>query len=1039
MAYQVGDVIARIGLQVMTGQFNTASQAFRSLGYDAVFMGKQFSSADSMLGKLSKSMGTFSSNTKLVSGSIKGISDSFQKATYTIDSFGMAIKNGGFQSDKFEKSVVGLIKGIGGLTYNVTTLVLKLGLVAGAFATITTIGLAAWVYKVHSEFEALNVRLKYVTGTFYSAEKAMEWVKTFAKETPLDVQEVTDAFARLEEKGISATENLPKIVDAVIGVGGSEKQLNGIIYALTQMASLPKGIAQEFRQLANQGIDAISLLNNYFELNLKSAKDAVEYFGSGAKVAEAIMSAMGVKFEGIAKDMNQTMKGQLQEMGDNFWSFGVKIGENGVLGGIKSLVVSINDKFDEWSKTGDIDIIAYQISNILGKALKVSINLAFDLAKAIVYLGYAFNWTSERVFNFYSFLSGNNIDNLKSKIAGAKFELKTLGDTFGASDRIKEYESKLAGVEQKLASFKNSADMYKEALDGINIAQKNTNDFINTTTVAYNKNAREKESVQLFTKSLSYSLAQEGKHFNDLGQIVDKLGFVYDFNGKKLFKLKNTTEDATDTQEQYRKELEATSKIKFDGVISSFEYAFETFQFDFGGIISDFVNAGKNSGIAFTSAFADVMSGMSPVEFKTTKQEASLTDVLDSSIMGSLFENKGVKLATGGTATLSNIAGVSFEEDFTVPTTDSTAFNKDLIDYGKQIGVITDESEQLSIVTNKYQDMVKAGILTQQQANDAVDKFTTSQFFSGKVWSGAQAVGNAIGSNVGGAVSLAGNIATGNWGQVIAEGIGLMAANNPDMQEALDDINSFVGDIFGMMGKIFAPIFKIVGKILKKIEPLIIKIGDILGKIFTAFEPILNAIAEAVDPIAQILIYIGDLIASVFGIIDSVGNIAGMDSGSLIGGALGATAGYYGAAAGLTSITGLSGAAILASNPWLAAAAIGGGFLFGSGGNVPIVGDLIGGLFHDGGSVGAPFKYHDGASTGLPSGTFKSDEVPAVLQTGEIVLSRSVVGEAKRNRNSGGDLASTETQVLVKLLKEIREMRKEQMQWSIYGLPVTNA
>ena len=69
-----------------------------------------------------------------------------------------------------------------------------------------TIGsLPGQVIETGKMFEALQIRLETLEGSSEKAERAMAWIRQFAKDTPLQLAEVADAYADLRNYGIDPT------------------------------------------------------------------------------------------------------------------------------------------------------------------------------------------------------------------------------------------------------------------------------------------------------------------------------------------------------------------------------------------------------------------------------------------------------------------------------------------------------------------------------------------------------------------------------------------------------------------------------------------------------------------------------------------------------------------------------------------------------------------------------------------------------------------------------------------------------------------
>src|SRR5574343_115768 len=80
------------------------------------------------------------------------------------------------------------------------------GRLAGIFSGITAVGIVTYIAKTAAEFDRLNASLRTVTGSAEGQAKAMDMIKSFAAETPYEIQQVTEAFIRLKSLGLDSSE-----------------------------------------------------------------------------------------------------------------------------------------------------------------------------------------------------------------------------------------------------------------------------------------------------------------------------------------------------------------------------------------------------------------------------------------------------------------------------------------------------------------------------------------------------------------------------------------------------------------------------------------------------------------------------------------------------------------------------------------------------------------------------------------------------------------------------------------------------------------
>ncbi|MCW7551298.1 hypothetical protein NX722_01305 [Endozoicomonas gorgoniicola] len=99
------------------------------------------------------------------------------------------------------------------------------------------------VLQTGEQFERLEVQMKAIMGSIEEGDRAIEWIKEFTKNTPLELQQVADAFTALKNFGLDPMDGtLQAIVDQTSKLGGGMERLNGI--SLTQGGKHIKSIMQ---------------------------------------------------------------------------------------------------------------------------------------------------------------------------------------------------------------------------------------------------------------------------------------------------------------------------------------------------------------------------------------------------------------------------------------------------------------------------------------------------------------------------------------------------------------------------------------------------------------------------------------------------------------------------------------------------------------------------------------------------------------------------------------------------------------------------
>lgn len=182
--------------------------------------------------------------------------------------------------------------------------------------TLPLLGLGGVAVKSAADLETLKTSLNTVfNGNTQAAETAFKSIKNFASTTPYAVEEVTQAFIKLKNLGLNASENSLRSYGNTASALG--KSLDQMIEAVADAS------VGEFERLKEFGIKA------------KSEGDKVSFtfqgvtttVGKNSAEIESYLANIGnVNFAGAMEKQSQTFNGRLSNLKDNvesvFSSFG---------------------------------------------------------------------------------------------------------------------------------------------------------------------------------------------------------------------------------------------------------------------------------------------------------------------------------------------------------------------------------------------------------------------------------------------------------------------------------------------------------------------------------------------------------------------------------------------------------------------------------------------------------------------------------------------------------------------------------------------
>lgn len=310
--------------------------------------------------------------------------------------------------------VSGQLKGIGQQMGKLDGIASAIGGELAGFATVA--GLTALAHKVvttTAEFERLRTVLNTSFGSNAAADVAFKQIVDFATKTPFQVNELTDSFVKLKNRGFEPTEKeMTKLGDLAAGQGKSFLQLT---------EALLDAQTGEFERLKEFGIKA-NKEGDKVRFTFKGVTKEVDYTTDAITNAVLEMGAM----EGVAGGMeaqSKTLGGQLSNLADTVDQFSYAVGNlltmggkgsGGVLGSFGNYIADWTNGIDNLSRiSNDADL------NTFEKAGEIAQNYALMAAKAVPLFG----WFHD--IDQYS----SNMDGMLGRIDGARKMFDEMGDS----------------------------------------------------------------------------------------------------------------------------------------------------------------------------------------------------------------------------------------------------------------------------------------------------------------------------------------------------------------------------------------------------------------------------------------------------------------------------------------------------------------------------------------------------------------------------------------------------------------------------------
>lgn len=222
------------------------------------------------------------------------------------------------------------------------------------------------IVKTGAKFETLGAQLKTLYGDSAQAQTALDWIGQFTKDTPFELDGVTQGFVKLKAFGLDPMDGtMQAIVDQSSALGASQENLQGIVLALGQAWTKQKLQGDEILQLVNQGVPVWDLLAKATGKNTAELQDLSQKGQLGRDVIRALITEMGKVNAGASAEQMKTFNGQLSNLKDTWTQFENTVAKSGLLDYLKNELDTINTRLAQMAASGELKARAKEISDSL--------------------------------------------------------------------------------------------------------------------------------------------------------------------------------------------------------------------------------------------------------------------------------------------------------------------------------------------------------------------------------------------------------------------------------------------------------------------------------------------------------------------------------------------------------------------------------------------------------------------------------------------------------------------------------------------------
>ncbi|MBA8888905.1 tape measure domain-containing protein [Dokdonella fugitiva] len=276
---------------------------------------------------------------------------------------------------------------------------------AAALGVTSAIGLAkqglADLIRTAGEFQKLDVQLDSLFGQ--GSDAALASIQQFAKDTPFQLQQVSEAFVKLKAFGIDPLDGtFQAIADEASTLGGSTETLTGIVLGLGQAWAKQKLQGEEILQLVERGVPVWELLSRATGKNVTELQALSQAGKLGRAEIALLIQEIGKSSEGASAKLANTLPGQINKLQSEWASFLNLIANSGALEFLQQQLARLLDQVKALSESGDLQRYAKSISESLVQVATVvgrTLGFLIDHKEAIAALALAYQG-----FKAYTFL-----------------------------------------------------------------------------------------------------------------------------------------------------------------------------------------------------------------------------------------------------------------------------------------------------------------------------------------------------------------------------------------------------------------------------------------------------------------------------------------------------------------------------------------------------------------------------------------------------------------------------------------------------------
>lgn len=215
-----------------------------------------------------------------------------------------------------------------------------------------------------ADLEKFRAQLDQAMGSIEEGERATQWIKEFASETPYSIAQVTEGFLSLKAFGIDPMNgSYEALAQQAAKLGGSQETLNGIILAAGQAWAKQKLQGEEILQLVERGVPVWDLLTRATGKSTIELQKMSEAGQLGRKEIALLIEEMGRAADGSLEGQASTLYGLWDRLKSLWGEFVAMIADSGLTDYVKTTLSDLITGFKQLAADGALQRWAQSISD----------------------------------------------------------------------------------------------------------------------------------------------------------------------------------------------------------------------------------------------------------------------------------------------------------------------------------------------------------------------------------------------------------------------------------------------------------------------------------------------------------------------------------------------------------------------------------------------------------------------------------------------------------------------------------------------------